>query len=182
MPVRKPSYSSRSFSRVTRTPKRTISCSVSVKVKTIKTTKKSQLAHNKNFLSPVIQKNNSLLLLRRRLPDCGAGKQVRTKARISANNGSYNCTIIRASSCGSRIKWLDRIRTTRSVQCFKFEPQWKLCANLHKRNRPFPHSAKARRREEYLKPRTRICDLRKPPSFTKDPHTVLKSIIQQAEE
>lgn len=123
MPVRKPSYSSRSFSRVTtntRTPKRTISCSV--KVKTIKTTKKSQLAHNKNFLSPVIQKNNSLL----RWPVCGAAERVRTKARISANNGSSNCTIIRSSSSGSRIKWLDRIRTTRSDQCFNsFEPQWK---------------------------------------------------------
>lgn len=138
MPVRKPSSSSRSFSRVTtntRTPVRTISCSV--KVKKIKTTKKTQLAHNKNFLSPVIQENNSLLL-RRRLPNCEAAKQVRTKARISANNGSSNCTIIRSSSSGSRIKWLDRIR---SVRCFKFEPQWKLCANLL-RNRPFPHSAK----------------------------------------
>lgn len=162
MPVRKPSYSSRSFSRVTtntRTPKRTISCSV--QVKTIKTTKKSQLAHNKNFLSPVIQKDNSLL----RWPDCGAAERVRTKARISANNGSSNCTIIRSSSSGSRIKWLDRIRTTRSDQCFKFEPQWKQCAKISSGTALFPTKAKAsKKREECLKRRTRLCDLRKPPS------------------
>lgn len=112
MPVRKPSPNSRSFSRVTtsaRTSKRTISFSVSnsdhrQSKKDSKTTKKLQLAlSSKNFpTTVVIQKNNSLLR-RRRLPlSCS----VRTIARISANNnGCSNCTLIRSSSSGSRIKW-----------------------------------------------------------------------------
>lgn len=165
MPVRKPSYSCRSFSRVTtnqRTPKRTISCcSVSAKVKTIKTTKKSQLADNKNFLSPVIQKDNSLLLPIRRLPDCEASKQaLRTKARIPANNGSSNCTIIRSSFSGSRIKWLDRNRTTRSVQCFKFEPQWENCAQISSGTALFPNSAKRCRKGRVLETTRTSEDLR----------------------